>query len=76
MIEKTALSARAAAGKPSMTMAITAKAKKLKDAGVISDRRSGRWIYYALVPAALEEMRAFRGEVKPEKTLWRDGGCC
>ena len=24
----------------------------------------------------LEEMRAFLGEVKPERRLWRDGGCC
>lgn len=40
--------------------------KKLKDAGVVEDRRVGRWIYYSLVPGALEEMRAFLGEVRPE----------
>jgi ArsR family transcriptional regulator len=39
--------------------------KKLKDAGVLADRRDGRWVYYSLVPEALEEMRAFLGEVKP-----------
>ena len=39
--------------------------KKLKEAGVVSDRRDGRWVYYSLVPDALEEMRAFLGEVKP-----------
>lgn len=39
--------------------------KKLKDAGVVADRRDGRWVYYSLVPEALEEMRAFLGEVKP-----------
>jgi ArsR family transcriptional regulator len=44
--------------------------KKLKDAGVVSDRREGRWVYYALEPQALEEMRAFLGEVKPEEA-WR-----
>ncbi len=55
--------------------------KKLKDAGVVSDRRVGRWVYYALVPESLEEMRSFLGEVKPE-TPWagRMGGggepCC
>jgi ArsR family transcriptional regulator len=38
--------------------------KKLKDAGIISDRRDGRWVYYSLVPEALQEMRAFLG------------GCC
>jgi ArsR family transcriptional regulator, arsenate/arsenite/antimonite-responsive transcriptional repressor len=39
--------------------------KKLKDAGVVTDTRRGRWVYYALVPEALEEMRAFLGEVRP-----------
>jgi ArsR family transcriptional regulator len=54
--------------------------KKLKDAGVVSDRRNGRWVYYSLVPEALEAMRAFLGEVKPEDR-WRpaprrSGDCC
>lgn len=54
--------------------------KKLKDAGVVSDRRDGRWVYYSLVPEALEQMRAFLGEVKPSD-VWRapvrpDGSCC
>ena len=44
--------------------------KKLKDAGIVTDRRAGRWIYYSLVPEALEEMRAFLGEVKPPEG-WR-----
>jgi len=54
--------------------------KKLKDAGVVSDRRDGRWVHYSLVPQALEEMRAFLGEVKPEEgwkaAAGRDGPCC
>ena len=45
--------------------------KKLKEAGVVSDRPCGRWVYYSLVPEALEEMRAFLGEVRPEP--WQDG---
>ena len=54
--------------------------KRLKDAGVVSDRRDGRWVYYSLVPEALEEMRAFLGEVKPDP-VWRPapvrgGDCC
>ena len=54
--------------------------KKLKDAGVVTDRRDGRWVHYALVPEALEEMRAFLGEVKPDER-WapeprRGGPCC
>ena len=47
--------------------------KKLKDAGVVSDRREGRWVYYSLVPEALEEMRAFLGEVKDECCSWDSG---
>ena len=52
--------------------------KKLKDAGVITDRRDGRWVYYSLVPDALEEMRAFLGVVKEENDACRagGGGCC
>jgi ArsR family transcriptional regulator len=54
--------------------------KNLKDAGVVSDRRDGRWVYYTLVPDALEEMRAFLGEVKPREgwlpVLPSSGSCC
>jgi ArsR family transcriptional regulator len=54
--------------------------KKLKDAGIVMDRREGRWVHYSLAPEALEEMRAFLGEVKPEDR-WRAGvqggeSCC
>lgn len=52
--------------------------KKLKDAGIVADRREGRWVYYTLVPEVLEEMRAFLGEVKPARRLRvvRGGDCC
>jgi ArsR family transcriptional regulator, arsenate/arsenite/antimonite-responsive transcriptional repressor len=53
--------------------------KKLKDAGVVADRRVGRWVYYSLVPEALEEMRAFLGEVKPPagwRPVFPDGASC
>lgn len=55
--------------------------KKLREAGLVSDRREGRWVYYTLVPGALEEMRAFLGEVAPARS-WGgtapEGGssCC
>jgi len=54
--------------------------KKLKDAGIVMDRREGRWVHYSLAPEALEEMRAFLGEVKPSDA-WRtshgkSGTCC
>ena len=41
--------------------------KTLKDAGVVTDRREGRWIYYALNREALDEVAAFASEVKPGK---------
>lgn len=44
--------------------------KKLRDAGVIRDRREGRWVYYALEPEALEQMRTFLGDVKDECCAW------
>lgn len=53
--------------------------KKLKEAGVVSDRREGRWVYYSLVPEALEEMRSFLGEVKPRERwlpVVPSGDCC
>jgi len=31
--------------------------KTLKDAGLVRDRREGRWIHYSLVPEAVEEIR-------------------
>jgi ArsR family transcriptional regulator len=43
--------------------------KKLKDAGVVSHRREGRWSYYRLAPDVLDAMRAFLGDVKPD--AWR-----
>jgi ArsR family transcriptional regulator len=31
--------------------------KTLKDAGLVMDRRQGRWIYYTLNPATVDEVR-------------------
>ena len=50
--------------------------KKLREAGLVRDRRDGRWVYYSLVPGALEEMRAFLGEVTPDEAPWTDDGPC
>lgn len=30
--------------------------RTLKDAGLVTDRREGRWVHYALCPEALEEL--------------------
>jgi ArsR family transcriptional regulator len=41
--------------------------KTLKDAGLVRDRREGRWVYYALNREVLDEMAAFTQAVKPGK---------
>lgn len=38
--------------------------KTLKDAGLVTDRREGRWVYYALVPEAVAELMSFCGAVR------------
>jgi ArsR family transcriptional regulator len=37
--------------------------KTLKDAGLVTDRRQGRWIYYTLRPEALDELRDVVGAI-------------
>ena len=37
--------------------------KILKEAGVIAAERRGTWIYYRIVPAAAERLRALAGEL-------------
>jgi len=43
---------------------------------IIEDRRDGRWVYYSLVPEAVDEMRAFLGVVHEDVISCRDTGCC
>ena len=38
--------------------------KVLKDAGLVTDRRDGRWVYYTLSVDALDDVAAFAGELK------------
>ncbi|MCX5932855.1 MAG: metalloregulator ArsR/SmtB family transcription factor [Cyanobacteria bacterium] len=37
--------------------------KVLKDAGLLSDRQEGRWIYYSLRPEAIEQLRSWLVEL-------------
>ncbi len=39
----------------------------LKDAGLVTDRRDGRWVYYSTNREALDEIAAFAAAVKPGK---------
>lgn len=47
--------------------------KKLKEAGLVTDRREGRWAYYVLVPQALGQVREYLSGVEADA---RSGGCC
>lgn len=51
--------------------------KTLKDAGLVTDRRQGRWAYYSLVPGALERAVGALNEV--QENAARSGSaaqCC
>ncbi len=37
--------------------------KTLKDAGLVTDRREGRWAYYSLNAEAFEQLEAFVGDL-------------
>jgi ArsR family transcriptional regulator len=39
--------------------------KTLRDAGLVSDRREGRWVYYEIRPDSLEELSAALGALRP-----------
>lgn len=41
--------------------------KTLKDAGVVTDRRAGRWVYYALNPEMFEVLEGIVGDLKPPR---------
>ncbi len=50
--------------------------KTLKDAGLVTDRRDGRWVYYALNRAALDEIAAFAEAVQPGRHAGSCRGAC
>ncbi len=38
--------------------------KTLKDAGIVQDRREGRWVYYSLNPETIEELHQVVATIK------------
>ena len=51
----------------------------LKEAGLVSDRKEGRWSYYSIVPEALTEVHDLAVAMQPSKlrVLARaNGRCC
>ena len=50
----------------------------LKEAGLVSDRKEGRWSYYSIVAEALAEVHDLAVEMQPKKGALaiRGGSCC
>ncbi|MGH7651479.1 MAG: ArsR/SmtB family transcription factor [Gemmatimonadaceae bacterium] len=47
----------------------------LKDAGVVRDRKDGRWVHYELDPDAFEEIETIVASMKP-RPVHRSESCC
>jgi ArsR family transcriptional regulator, arsenate/arsenite/antimonite-responsive transcriptional repressor len=51
--------------------------KVLKEAGLINDRREGRWMYYAISPEGIEELQDVVDRLKAAaKSAVSAGKCC
>lgn len=50
--------------------------KVLKDAGLLQDRREGRWMYYALNREGLDELEEVVGELKRASKAGRGATTC
>jgi len=51
--------------------------RTLKEAGLVTDRKAGRWSYYTLVPGVLEETVGVLTDVKVSAERCVPGaGCC
>lgn len=49
--------------------------KTLKDAGLVTDRREGRWVYYAINPDAFEALDRVLADLKPSRLSVRAARC-
>jgi ArsR family transcriptional regulator len=52
--------------------------KTLKDAGILTDRREGRWVYYALARDTFDEVESLLDVMKPSarRLPTRGSSCC
>lgn len=50
--------------------------KVLKDAGIVTDRREGRWSYYKLERDVVVEAEAVLASLRPRATRGSANGCC
>jgi ArsR family transcriptional regulator, arsenate/arsenite/antimonite-responsive transcriptional repressor len=52
--------------------------KVLKDAGLVHDRKEGRWVHYHLNREAFAELQDLLGDLKPSarQLTVKNAGCC
>jgi ArsR family transcriptional regulator len=50
--------------------------KTMKDAGLVVDRREGRWAYYSLNPEAFAQLEDFVGALPSTKLSLNVARCC
>ena len=50
--------------------------KTLKDAGLLRDRRQGRWVYYALDPDAMAEVKQWVASLADSAKVAREAARC
>ncbi len=50
--------------------------KALRDAGIVNDRKVGRWVYYSLDREAFGELEALVKSIKPARRATLPVGCC
>src|SRR4051794_18534671 len=48
----------------------------LKDAGLVTDRRDGRWVYYTLSREAFDEAAELLAELRPRARRIASANCC
>ncbi len=49
--------------------------KVLREAGLVNDRRAGRWVHYSLRPEVMEEIGTFIREHTPGPGAWASSTC-
>jgi len=52
--------------------------KVLKDSGIITDRKEGRWVHYSLNPHVFSEVQDLLGDMKPSRRRLtvKEDDCC
>ena len=50
--------------------------KTLKDAGIVNDRKAGRWVYYSLDRDAFGELEELISSIKPSLKATLPSDCC